>query len=398
MEELAIKELRIGVVGCGARGYLARHAHRPEDGSRVVAVVDPDEGARARAREWYGETISFPSEPSQLRGRVDAVFILSPDRLHAEHAVTLLASGDIAVYLEKPMGISVADCDAILNAARASGARLFLGHNMRHAPFVVEMKRLIEQGAIGVPKVAWCRHFVGHGGDYYFKSWHADRRNVTGLLLQKGVHDIDILHWLGGGYSRLVTALGDLQTYGGIVDRQAVAGTALPWWQQEDRLSSWPPASQTQLYPVVDVEDVSMMLMQLDNGLLASYQQCHFTPDYWRNYTFIGSEGRMENFGDVGPGSLIKVWNRRRPHYDWDAELTINVPFEPGSHGGSDRSIADEFLSYVRGGEQPTTSPVSARQAVAAACGATESLRKGGEPVIIPALDAELASFFVARR
>ena len=40
------------------------------------------------------------------------------------------------------------------------------------------------------------------------------------------------------------------------------------------------------------------MNMRLDNGVLASYQQCHFTPDYWRNYTVIGTEGRLENFGD----------------------------------------------------------------------------------------------------
>jgi predicted dehydrogenase len=268
---------------------------------------------------------------------------------------------------------------------------------MRYAGFVLEMKRLIDEGAIGLPKLAWCRHFVGHGGDLYFKSWHADRRNVTSLLLQKGVHDIDILHWLGGGYTRLVTALGDLLTYGGISDRQAVAGTPLPWWQQEDRLSSWPPASQTQLYPVIDVEDASMMLMQLDNGVLASYQQCHFTPDYWRNYTVIGSEGRLENFGDLGPGSLIKVWNRRRANYDRDADLTIEVQIPPGSHGGTDSRIVEEFLNYVRSNERPTTSPVGARQAVAAASAATESLRRGGEPVVIPALDAELAGFFSAR-
>ncbi len=389
-----MKDLRIGVVGCGARGYLARYAHRPEEGSRVVAVVDPDERARARALQWYGPSTAFPGDIAELRGLVDAVFVLSPDYLHAEHAVALLEDGDIAVYLEKPMAISVAQCDAILSAAKASGAKLFLGHNLRHAGFVLEMKRLIEEGAIGVPKLAWCRHFVGHGGDYYFKSWHADRRNVTGLLLQKGVHDIDILHWLGGGYTRLVTALGDLMIYGGIADRQAVAGAVEPWWQQEDRLRSWPPASLTGLYPVTDVEDASMMLMQLDNGLLASYQQCHFSPDYWRSYTVIGSEGRMENFGDIGPGSVIKVWNRRRAHHDLDGDLTINVPVPPGSHGGADRHIVDEFIAYVRGGTRPTTSPVGARQAVAAACAATESLRRGGERVAIPAMDQELAGFF----
>ena len=61
------------------------------------------------------------------------------------------------------------------------------------------MRELIASGAIGRVTSIWCRHFVGHGGDYYFKDWHADRRRSTGLLLQKGAHDIDIMHWLAGG-------------------------------------------------------------------------------------------------------------------------------------------------------------------------------------------------------
>ncbi len=72
---------------------------------------------------------------------------------------------------------------------------------------------------IGEVKAAWCRHFVGWGGDFYFKDWHADRRNTTGLLLQKGAHDIDVLHWLCGGFTRRVNALGGLTVYGEIQDR-----------------------------------------------------------------------------------------------------------------------------------------------------------------------------------
>ena len=69
-------------------------------------------------------------------------------------------------------------------------------------------------------KAVWCRHFVGNGGDYYFKDWHADRRRPTGLLLQKGAHDIDVIHWLAGGYDRRVSAMGALAVYGDITDRR----------------------------------------------------------------------------------------------------------------------------------------------------------------------------------
>ncbi len=56
------------------------------------------------------------------------------------------------------------------------------------------LRRVIQEGRIGeVKAVIWCRHFVGNGGDYYFKDWHADRSRTTGLLLQKAAHDIDVM-------------------------------------------------------------------------------------------------------------------------------------------------------------------------------------------------------------
>lgn len=78
-------------------------------------------------------------------------------------------------------------------------------------PVVTQMRELVHAGAIGEMQSVWCRHFVGHGGDYYFKDWHADRSRSTGLLLQKGAHDLDVIHWLAGGYTCRVSAFGDLR-------------------------------------------------------------------------------------------------------------------------------------------------------------------------------------------
>ncbi|RPK37739.1 hypothetical protein EES40_27115 [Streptomyces sp. ADI93-02] len=102
-------------------------------------------------------------------------------------------------------------------------------------------------------------------------------------MLQKAAHDIDVLHRLAGGYARDVRALGDLMVYGGNPHRRAPGVPKADDWYTKD--GHWPPHTQRALNPVIDVEDVSLLNMRLDNGVLASYQQCHFTPDYWRNYT-----------------------------------------------------------------------------------------------------------------
>ncbi len=147
------------------------------------------------------------------------------------------------------------------------------------------------------------------------------------------------------------------------------------------------------LNPIVDVEDVSQMNLQLDNGVFCSYQQCHFTPDYWRNYTIIGTEGRLENFGDGDPETVIRVWNKRSG-YNPRGDAEFPAPAPEGTHGGADLRIVDEFLHYIRGKAEPTTSPVAARYAVAAGCLATESLRNGGIPQEVPELSSEVAAYF----
>lgn len=384
------EDVRIGVIGFGLRRSLAEAAHRPDAGCRVVAVCDLDEETRRREAEHFGAgTVTADHRELLAAPGIDAVIVNTPDHTHHRIALDALAAGR-PVYVEKPLAITIEQCDDILRAARDSGTRLYVGHNMRHMGVVRLMRDIVARGDIGEPKTVWVRHFVGHGGDFYFKDWHADRRNTTGLLLQKAAHDIDVLHWIAGGYTSRVTALGDLMLYGGLPRR--AAGTPKPAdWLAPD--TNWPPTAQHDLNPVVDVEDVSLVNMRLDNGILASYQQCHFTPDYWRNYTVIGTQGRLENFGDL-PGDTVRVWNARRSGYRSDADAEHTVPGEAGTHGGADTLIIDEFCRFVRHGGATDTSPVAARMSVATGVQATRSLRDGGTPYDIPPLPADLVAWF----
>lgn len=383
-------ELRIGVIGVGGRGALASYAHKPEDGVRLVAAADLDKNVLEQFKARYGPDVFVTTDYRELLARsdVDAVFITTPDFLHEEHAVAALEAGK-DVYLEKPMAITVEGCDRILRTAYKCKRKLYLGHNMRHMSFVRKMKELIEGGKIGEVKAAWCRHFVCYGGDAYFKDWHAERQKTTGLLLQKGVHDIDVMHWLCGGYSHKVVGMGGLTLYHLIEDRHSPdePGDGTP------RMENWPPLSQKGLNPIIDVEDLSMMLMEFDNGVFASYMQCHYTPDGWRNYTIIGTEGRIENFGDVGEECVIRVWNKRT-YYNPHGDEQYYIPPESGSHGGSDSRIVDEFIRYIRDGQKITTSAIAARNAVAAGYYATQSIRSGYVPFDLPTLPQDIIDYF----
>ncbi|MFR0355921.1 Gfo/Idh/MocA family protein [Streptomyces sediminimaris] len=386
-------DLRLGVLGFGLRGSLARVAHRPGGGARVTVVADHDPERRKQAAELIDGVRTVDGHREVIEAEdVDAVLILTPDHTHADLACAALRARK-PVFVEKPLDITVERCDRILRTARETGTRLYVGHNMRHMPVIRRMRDLVTRGDIGTVRTVWVRHFVGHGGDFYFKDWHAERRYTTSLLLQKGAHDLDVLHWLAGGCTRQVQAFGDLMVYGGNPHRRAPGEPKSADWYTED--GHWPPHTQRALNPVIDVEDVSVVNLRLDNGVLAAYQQCHFTPDYWRNYTVIGDAGRLENFGDI-PGGVVRVWNARRSGYraEPDAEYRVPEPEQDAEHGGADPLLIDEFLRFVREGGPTDTSPVAARMAVAAGYGATASLRAGGAVQEVPPPDDDLVAYF----
>ncbi|UFU06444.1 Gfo/Idh/MocA family protein [Ruania halotolerans] len=384
---------RVAVIGCGARAAIATHVASTGAGI-VTALVDPDPTARERTAARLAEKPAHFSDAAELLRagtEITAALVLTPDDTHAEVAIPLLEAG-IAVFLEKPITITTADADRVLAAAARSNTPLYVGHNMRHMSVVTTMRDIIGRGEIGDVKAIWCRHFVGHGGDFYFKDWHAERAHGTGLLLQKGAHDIDVIHWLAGAYTTRVTGMGGLTLYDQVTDRRDNSDRTMSDWYSEE---NWPPLAQRELNPTIDVEDLSMVQMQLESGVYASYQQCHYTPDYWRNYTVIGTEGRLENFGDTA-GGVIRVWNRRSG-YRPEGDIEYPILGDDDGHGDADLRTIAEFLDFAAHGGTTATSPVAARNAVATAVAATESLRSGSVPREVPPLDPTIASHFDRR-
>ncbi|MFT3888883.1 MAG: ROK family protein [Arachnia sp.] len=382
--------LKVGVVGVGARSAIARHFERPEVGGLITAAYEPHPDAKERIVQRLGrDDIKATDSIAELIGTgIQVALITSPDNTHAAVACELLEGG-VPVYLEKPLAIDLEGATRILTTAYETGTKLYVGHNMRHMNVVRAMRDIIRRGLIGEVKAIWCRHFVGHGGDYYFKDWHATREGVGGLLLQKAAHDLDVMHWLADSHTTRVSAMGGLTLYDKVQDRRDRGNELMVDWFSVD---NWPPLAQTGLNPVIDVEDLSMMLMHMESGVYASYEQCHYTPDYWRNYTVIGTEGRIENFGD-SEGGVIKLWNRRRD-YDPQGDAQFPIEGDAGGHGDADILTVGEFVRFVREGLPTDTSPLGAWYAVAAAIQATESLRADSTPRDIPELPQDLVDYF----
>lgn len=377
-----MKEIKLAIVGA-RRGRIGLLAHEPEKGRRVVAVCALEKKYQDAYLEKCGKDLFWTSDYRDILNNpeIDAVFVCTPDYLHEEHAIAALEAGK-HVFLEKPMAITIEGCDRIIKTAKETGRLLYMGHNMRFFPVMRKMKELIDAGAIGEVQAIWCRHFISYGGDAYFRDWHSERSKATGLLLQKGAHDIDIIHWLAGGHTRRVVGMGKLSVYDKLPRRK-------PEDPQPDvtaNRNNWPPKATGQYSPIIDVEDHSMILMELDNGVQASYMQCHYTPDDHRNYTIIGTEGRIENYGDHSipeRWATVHLWNRRTGYSEQGHEV-FRIPHSEGGHGGADPLMVEDFINALHGRPMAGATLWDARMSVATGCMGTESLRNGNVPTDIP--------------
>ena len=375
-------KLRIGVIGVCGRGAIANQ-WRDNERSEVVGGADVSEAALADFKERMGDHVFTATDYRRLleRDDVDAIAVTSPDFMHEEHAVAALQAGK-HVFCEKPLAITTAGCDHILSTWKASGKRLMVGFNMRYMNIFRVMKEIIDSGAIGELKAAWCRHFVGHGGNFYYQDWHATRAGANTLLLQKGSHDIDMIHWLTGQYTKKVCAFGSLDFFGGDKPNDLTCPECDE--RHECREYSDNRRNQCAFRQEVEVEDNNAMIMELDGGIKASYLQCHFTPDYHRNYTIIGTEGRIEN---SEPDMTVKLLTRGTKTWKDLADRTYHIKPAVGTHAGADPVITQDFLDMVLDGKEPLATPVAGRMSVAAGCAGADSLRSGGMMQIVPEID-----------
>ena len=386
-------KVRFGIIGgdFALRAYMP-FADYPRDLGEFVALCDRDPAMLAKFRKDYPElsnvrTVLDAKDLFEMDD-LDAVFIMVRDQYHEELAVAALEAGK-AVFLEKPMALSIKGCDHILETAMHTKGKLFMGHNMRYMDFVLKMKEVIDSGMIGEVQSAWCRHFVSYGNTY-FRHWCAKQATCNGLLLQKGAHDIDIIHWLAGGYGKRVVGMGRLSVFNRNTGRKLAPGEK-PNRALCHKEETWPPLEIDGLVENPDVEDTNMILFQLDNGVQCSYEHCMYTPDTERNYTFIGDHGRVENIGDLGSGQ-IHVWTRRGKR----SEPDIVYPFRPapGGHGGADVKICRAFFEYVAHDVPPSISPLAARNAVAVGAMGHYSARHGNIPMDVPPPSPELVKYF----
>ena len=205
----AMPTTRIALAGYGAWGQMHARAIKAIDGASVVAVLARSDPARqaatadnpgARVYADYAEMLRAPD--------IDVVHVLLPNHLHAQSAIAALEAGK-HVLLEKPLGLTTAECDAVQSASERTGRLVAVNHELRVSHQWGLVQQMIAEGALGEVQH---QHFslfrrpfkTGAGG------WRYDPDRVGSWMLEELVHFVDLVLWYGSqsGLPWRVTAFG----------------------------------------------------------------------------------------------------------------------------------------------------------------------------------------------
>jgi phthalate 4,5-cis-dihydrodiol dehydrogenase len=195
--------LGVGLIGCGGMGReLARAVRDSVPEAEVVVGCDSFPPARARFSEECGAVSALSLEELLARDDVQAVLIASPNHLHCEHALAAAAAGK-HVFCEKPMALSVADCDRMITACRAAGVKLMVGHSTRLHPTVRKLREIVSHGDLGEPVYGCATYFFSGFRPRESGIWHVNRAQSGGVLFHMGIHHIDLFHAILGPSRRV---------------------------------------------------------------------------------------------------------------------------------------------------------------------------------------------------
>lgn len=186
--------LKVGIIGCGFMGTTHAHAYYKLPGVQVAILVDSDrERAIKLAKEMSGidavDAEVIFSDPT-----INLVDVTVPTPFHSEYAVRAMNAGK-HVVVEKPLALSLAEADAILEVSHRTGKFLMVAQLLRFWPEYAAIHDLLQSGQLGRPLSASAYRL---SNPPQWASWFLNPAMTGGTVLDLAIHDIDMMNWLFG--------------------------------------------------------------------------------------------------------------------------------------------------------------------------------------------------------
>ncbi len=186
--------MNVGVIGTGSMGQHHLRIYSRMQEVEVAGICDINKERAKHLAKIYNTTPYFNHK--ELLKRVEAVSIAVPTTLHAKIALDAIDQG-VHVLVEKPIADSLENADRIINAAKDNDIKLMVGHIERFNPAVIKLKEIINAGMLG-SIVSISSRRVGP---------YNPRIRDVGIIMDLGVHDIDVISYLYGKRIKEVYAI-----------------------------------------------------------------------------------------------------------------------------------------------------------------------------------------------
>lgn len=391
---------RVGIVGTSMRaGAFAKAlASRFTENYTIVGLMDLDEG-KARgfcAFNHIEAPIYTDFEAFLAECKPDLVLVATIDVFHESYIVKLL-DRKIGVISEKPLCINAEQARSIL-AAHQRNPEVFAitSHNLRYAPYVKQIKEVLDSGAIGkVMRLSYSESLDRLHGTSYFRRWNSRRKNTNGLQLHKSCHHFDLLNYLMGTHAKYVSAEGMLKAYGqkvphrfeGVRCHECAHKGECPDYSDYNHtlFAGYYTPDMCIWSPEIDIEDNYSASIVFENGVLGTYALCAHANYSGERIVFEGETGRLEyesrvfrehiNPKDVHDTMVTPIETLRVYHFGKAGAEEIPVRHEETSHGGADDALFADLFAPVPPSSLPTLE--DGIQAVLTGCAVVESIKTG---------------------
>jgi predicted dehydrogenase len=315
--------IRLALFGPGGFGHERARALDASPLVEFAACYSPFEAERLACQRQFGARAVADEEQIWSDPAIAGVVLSTPNQLHWPHARRAAESGK-HVFVEKPLAPSVGEAWKIVEACRAAGVTLMVGHNDRRRARYRTMKRFLQDGRLGRPLVAETNNSHAGGLAIQPDEWRWSRANCPGgPLSQLGVHHADTLRYLLGPITRV---------------------------------SAW----QRRLAIAAEIDDVTATLLEFESGALG-YIGAHYAVPDTRYIYILGTRANLR----------------------WDRAFGLHLEDEQGAEPIAVQEVdtiqeeVDEFARCIAAGEAPEVGGMDGLAAIAVLEAAVLSSQRG---------------------
>ncbi len=330
-----------------AHGHSQAYCRRmlSYDDVRLVSAWDDDEPRGRAAADAYGMTYTPHLEDVLEDPEVEAVIVSCETNRHAEMAVAAAEAGK-HILCQKPMALTLEDCDRMSEAAETAGVTFMMAYQMRHDPSNQRIKALVESGVLGRISLLRRRHCIPvlFSDDFVHgpTRWHIDPEKNMGMFMDDASHATDFINWIMG---RPISVMAEIQN------------------------------TVTDVAP----DDTGVAIYRYANGAMVVLVNSSVTVAGENTTEVYGDKGVLiQNYDDLvstaiaPPGGMaLKLYTTAKPQWQ-DLEMPI-----PASHGERIAGVPRSFIDCLKDGTEPSVTAEDGRVSVEMVLSAYQSAREG---------------------